>query len=271
MVERAAPAEAPPEPRAPEAEAAAESCAAARPSRGAGGAVLMRWTVWTDGSGTTGGPAGIGYHAICNELSGTVEGSLPLTNATNQKAEILAAAFALHELPEGSQVAVVSDSKYLVKNWNEYLPGWRARGWRTRSGGTPKNVAHWQRLERAVARHESVTFEWTRGHAGTEGNERADVLAGEARRQAWKIIAWTVETPDVEPEQTETTETVEESAETPKSKKSKKPPAWWKSLPDAKMAEHLLAHTTIPDSTWTGEPPFQGREARRLHPSHPAP
>lgn len=142
--------------------------------------------VYADGSGTTGGPAGIGYYAIFDEdgMDGTYSGSLSLANATNQQAEILAAAFALHELPEGSEILVVSDSEYVVKGWNEYLPAWRARGWRKASGGTPKNRAHWERLIAAVARHESVRFEWTRGHVGTDGNERADKLAGQARRDA---------------------------------------------------------------------------------------
>ena len=143
----------------------------------------MKLTVWTDGSGTTSGPAGIGYHAQIEGVDAPVEGSLPIGNATNQQAEILAAAYALHELPE-AEILVVSDSEYVVKGWNEYLPAWKARGWRTASNKTPKNLAHWKRLSDAVARHPSVRFEWTRGHAGTLGNERADRLAGEARLAA---------------------------------------------------------------------------------------
>lgn len=133
----------------------------------------MNIIVWTDGSGTTGGPAGIGFYAIADEIEGTITGSLALDNATNQQAEILAAAFALHELPEGSTVTVVSDSEYLVLGWNEY-PRRKRKA----------NLRHWARLERAVARHESVSFEWTRGHAGTDGNEHADRLAGAAREIA---------------------------------------------------------------------------------------
>jgi ribonuclease HI len=139
----------------------------------------MGWTVWTDGSGTTGGPAGVGFYAICDDDAfgeGTFTGSLSLPNATNQQAELLAAAFALHSLTElcqGEQqdVTVVSDSEYVVKGWNEQ---------RRRKA----NVAHWQRLDRAVAEHRSVTFMWTRGHAGTEGNEEADRLARVAREEA---------------------------------------------------------------------------------------
>lgn len=127
-------------------------------------------TVFADGSGTTGGPAGIGYVAFDGDVPHS-EGSLPLRNATNQQAELLAAAYALHNLPAGSEIVLVSDSEYVVKGWNEKR---RRR----------KNLAHWQRLEIAVARHRVVTFVWTRGHNGTAGNERADELAGAARRQA---------------------------------------------------------------------------------------
>lgn len=142
----------------------------------------MIYTVFTDGSGTTGGPAGIGYVAL--DVDGVIieEGSLSLNDATNQQAEILAAAFALHNLPEGSEVKVVSDSEYLVRGWNEYLPAWHARGWRKKDGKTPMNSAHWRRLETAAARHASVSFTWTRGHDGNHGNERADELAGLARK-----------------------------------------------------------------------------------------
>lgn len=149
----------------------------------------MNVTVWTDGSGTTGGPAGIAFVAISDGLEGVFEHSLPLTSATNQQAEILAAALALHELPEGCDVVIVSDSEYVVKGWNEYLPVWKRRGWRKTSGGRPKNLAYWQRLEQAVSRHASVRFEWCRGHDGVEHNERADVLAGEARLRALEEAA----------------------------------------------------------------------------------
>lgn len=148
----------------------------------------MIYTVFTDGSGTTGGPAGIAYVAVDVDGVITEEASLPLPNATNQQAEILAAAFALHHLPEGSEVTVVSDSEYVVKGWNEYLPAWHARGWRKKDGKTPSNSPHWRRLETAAARHESVSFTWTRGHDGNPGNERADVLAGLARRDALEAV-----------------------------------------------------------------------------------
>lgn len=152
---------------------------------------MSLWTVWTDGSGTTGGPAGVGYYAICPDLDEVKEGSLPLANATNQQAEILAAALALHDLPERSDVIVVTDSEYVYLGMTDprRLVKWQTNGWRLSTGGPVANQRHWLRLLAATGRHASVTVEWTRGHAGTPGNERADQLAGAAREQAKRDAA----------------------------------------------------------------------------------
>jgi ribonuclease HI len=142
--------------------------------------MTSRFTVYPDGSGMTGGPAGIAFVALCEGVV-TREWSLPLPNATNHQAEILAATYALTELPARSVIELQSDSEYVVKGWNEWLPNWRKNNWRTSSGGAPLNQRYWERLIDAVALHETVTFTWLRGHAGHEFNERADQLAREAR------------------------------------------------------------------------------------------
>lgn len=144
----------------------------------------MKLNVYTDGSGTTRGPGGIAYVAYHETGEPHSEGSLPLDEATNQKAEILAAAYALHSLPEGSDVTIYSDSEYVVKGASQWLAGWLARDWRKTDGGRVSNRAHWQRLIDATSRHASVRYQWIEGHAGIAGNERADKLAGEARAVA---------------------------------------------------------------------------------------
>jgi ribonuclease HI len=166
-------------------------------------------TVYADGSGTTGGPAGIGF-VVLSDGRPFGEGSLSLADATNQQAELRAASFALESIPEGREVVLYSDSKYVVRNFNDYLDGWRDRGWRTGGGQPVANLALWEGLIAAVDRHRKVQFKWMRGHVvrcptckrnGTdtkdvsktcgdewhdhaEGNRRADLLAGEAREAA---------------------------------------------------------------------------------------
>jgi ribonuclease HI len=72
-------------------------------------------------------------------------------------------------------VAYVSDSEYLVKGMREWVPSWRARGWR-RKGGEIENLELWQALAQVSADHE-VSWRWVRGHAGDPKNEYADHLA----------------------------------------------------------------------------------------------
>jgi len=74
-----------------------------------------------------------------------------------------------------AHVRYVSDSEYLIKGMNEWMPQWKERGWR-RKGGAIENLELWQKLDQAAAAHE-VTWQWVRGHAEHPKNEYADALA----------------------------------------------------------------------------------------------
>jgi ribonuclease HI len=73
------------------------------------------------------------------------------------------------------RVLFTSDSQYLVKGMNEWLPAWKARGWRKKEG-TIENLALWQELDSAAAPH-CLHWQWVRGHAGHPQNEYANDLA----------------------------------------------------------------------------------------------
>jgi ribonuclease HI len=77
-------------------------------------------------------------------------------------------------------VAYVSDSEYLVKGMREWVPGWRARGWK-RKGGEIENLELWQALVKVAEAHD-VRWLWVRGHAGDPKNEYADRLAVRSAR-----------------------------------------------------------------------------------------
>lgn len=126
----------------------------------------------------TGGTGGTGY--VVPDLE--MEGALELRKANHQQAEILAAAYALEQIPPHFEVVVVSDSRYVVNGWG-WLPGWIGRGWRTKSGQVA-NPEQWRRLQAAAALHTVVRFEWVKGHADTPENQRADRLAHAARARA---------------------------------------------------------------------------------------
>ena len=66
------------------------------------------------------------------------------------------------------------------------IDGWKAKNWRTANKQPVKNVDLWQALEEQIARHE-IEWRWVKGHAGIEGNEKADQLANKGCEQmGWK-------------------------------------------------------------------------------------
>ena len=83
--------------------------------------------------------------------------------ATNQQAEIAAAAVGLESLTQPCKVKVFTDSRYVVETMNGRF---RRKA----------NLPWWERLDRAAAAHQ-VKWEWTRGHAGHLLQEAADDAA----------------------------------------------------------------------------------------------
>ena len=99
-------------------------------------------------------------------------------DTTNNRMALTGARLALEHLAaRGNRLRVlaVSDSEYLVKGMREWVPAWRARGWR-RKGGPIENLERWQALVAAADRHD-VAWTWVRGHVGHPKNEYADHLA----------------------------------------------------------------------------------------------
>lgn len=134
--------------------------------------------IWTDGA-CSGNPGPGGWAAVLvwrgheKELSGAEPGT------TNNRMEMLAVISALEALKKPSQVEISTDSQYVHKGITEWLPGWKARSWRTADRKPVKNADLWQRLDQAVKGHR-IDWRWVKGHAGDEMNERADRLAREA-------------------------------------------------------------------------------------------
>lgn len=103
---------------------------------------------------------------------------------TNNRMALEGAALALEILAgKGARLRVlmVSDSQYLVRGVREWLPGWKARGWRRKTGPV-ENEELWKRLDAAGRKHD-VQWVWLRGHAGHPKNTYADRLAVRAARE----------------------------------------------------------------------------------------
>lgn len=95
---------------------------------------------------------------------------------TNNRMELMAAIEALNALERTSDITVVTDSAYVKNGVTEWIHGWKRNGWKASTRKPVKNADLWQALDAARARHR-VKWEWIKGHAGHEENERADELA----------------------------------------------------------------------------------------------
>jgi ribonuclease HI len=97
-------------------------------------------------------------------------------STTNNRMELTAVIEALGALKRRSHVVLHTDSQYVQKGITEWIRGWKARGWRTAAKEPVKNVDLWKRLDEIAGQHD-IDWVWVKGHAGHEGNERADALA----------------------------------------------------------------------------------------------
>lgn len=97
---------------------------------------------------------------------------------TNNRMELMAVIQGLQALKKPSHIKIYTDSSYVQKGMTEWLPGWKQKQWRTADKKPVKNADLWQILE-ALAMPHQIEWIWVRGHAGNEGNERADALANQ--------------------------------------------------------------------------------------------
>jgi len=95
---------------------------------------------------------------------------------TNNRMELMAVIKGLSALQRPCEVKVTSDSTYVLKGIQEWMPNWKARGWKTASKKPVKNVDLWQQLDQLVDMH-SIDWQWVKGHSGHTENEIADRLA----------------------------------------------------------------------------------------------
>ena len=103
-------------------------------------------------------------------------------SSTNNRMELMAVIRGLLSLDRPCRVRLVSDSEYVVKGLNEWIVGWKRRGWVNSRKKPVLNKELWQALD-ALRHHHTLIPEWTRGHAGHPENERCDVLVGLVRDQ----------------------------------------------------------------------------------------
>ncbi len=131
--------------------------------------------IFTDGA-CKGNPGPGGWGALLRYAGKEKEifGGEPVT--TNNRMELLAVIRALEALTRPCLVKLHTDSQYVQKGISEWIHSWKQRGWRTADKKPVKNVELWQELDQLASRHQ-IEWLWVKGHAGHDGNERADALA----------------------------------------------------------------------------------------------
>ena len=118
------------------------------------------------------GPGGWAALLVFGKQRKEVSGAEAAT--TNNRMELTAAIEGL----EGAEAALracelYTDSKYVLQGTTEWLPNWKARGWRTAAREPVKNQDLWERLD-AAARDAGYHWLWVKGHSGHDGNEFVD-------------------------------------------------------------------------------------------------
>ncbi len=131
--------------------------------------------IFTDGA-CSGNPGPGGWAAILRAGSHEKEISGGEALTTNNRMEMQAAISALAALRQPSQVVLYTDSRYLLDGITQWLPRWKARGWKTSDNKPVKNEDLWRALDTQSQRHR-VEWRWVRGHNDHVENERADALA----------------------------------------------------------------------------------------------
>jgi ribonuclease HI len=134
-------------------------------------------TIYSDGAcqGNP-GPGGWGAVLIYGKVRREISGACAAT--TNNRMELTAAIEALKALKQPCEVDFYTDSQYVQLGMRDWLPKWKAAGWR-RGKKPVKNLSLWQALDEEASRHK-IHWHWVRGHSNNPENERCDQLATQA-------------------------------------------------------------------------------------------
>jgi len=120
------------------------------------------------------GPGGWGVLLREDGRERELHGGEPAT--TNNRMELTAVIRALEATAPQRPLRLYTDSQYVQKGITQWIHDWKRRGWRTADRKPVKNQDLWERLD-ALAHGRPLEWHWVRGHAGHDGNERADALA----------------------------------------------------------------------------------------------
>ena len=139
-------------------------------------------TLYTDGACKGNGKAdaiggwGVYSHDLALELCGGEKAT------TNNRMELTGAIEAIKYIAENRAISnmcatttyiICSDSNYVVKGVTEWMQGWIRKNW-----VDVKNTDLWKELNSLISTiNATIEWQWVKGHALSEGNNKADELA----------------------------------------------------------------------------------------------
>jgi ribonuclease HI len=133
--------------------------------------------IYTDGA-CKGNPGVGGWGAIIMQDEKNIELFGGENETTNNRMELMAVIMALKEISSNLELTIYTDSTYVQKGISEWIKNWKVNNWRSSSKKPVKNKDLWIELDEAVGSRK-INWEWVKGHAGNEGNEKADELANQ--------------------------------------------------------------------------------------------
>jgi len=136
---------------------------------------MNRVEIFTDGA-CRGNPGPGGWGALMRFGDEEKELCGGETETTNNRMELMAVIQALSALKRPCDVVLTSDSTYVLKGIQEWMPNWKKRGWKTATKKPVKNVDLWKQLDDVIQVH-TIDWQWVKGHSGHAENEIADQLA----------------------------------------------------------------------------------------------
>ncbi len=136
--------------------------------------------LYTDGA-CSGNPGPGGWAFILRHVSTRkeLECSGGESETTNNRMELTAVVRGLETLKRPCRVELFTDSVYVGKGMTEWMPKWKANGWKRREQGKLKPVKNeelWRELDTQLMRHR-VKYTRVAGHSGHPENDRCDELA----------------------------------------------------------------------------------------------
>jgi len=131
--------------------------------------------IYTDGA-CKGNPGPGGWGALLRSGEHEKEIFGGERHTTNNRMEITAVIESLKLVKKKAKVCIYTDSTYVKDGISSWIKQWKINGWKTAAKKPVKNEELWRELDLLVSQHQ-IEWVWVKGHAGDEGNERADALA----------------------------------------------------------------------------------------------